>query len=353
MMANYSELDDSWEDMLKQNKLYQPSNFWREASNLIKSEIKLNGVEKFRSLESILSYFAPTYGIPGNSFTREMVHALLNELKSDFPGEKKPKLALEQFLSGYMSALGDYRVLLASDNVSILPFIHLFSESDYGDPIEHFEFDGRKFSRSSLNYLLGLAMLKKHLDGDVPQTILEIGGGFGTLGEILSKSGIKGLHYIDIDIPPTSYVAQNYLTYILGVENVATYNQYKLNDSISIDSLPMASVFCSWQIEKLIGKIDLFVNFISFQEMEPEIVQNYLKHVSRLSSTWILLRNIREGKNIRTDKCLEGVEIPIFSDDYVTMLPDYELIERNVIPFGYRTVDNFHSELLLLKRKHE
>ena len=42
---------------------------------------------------------------------------------------------------------------------------------------------------------------------------MEIGGGFGTLGEILSFS--KNKKYIDLDIYPNSYISWNYLkTYI-------------------------------------------------------------------------------------------------------------------------------------------
>jgi hypothetical protein len=33
------------------------------------------------------------------------------------------------------------------------------------------------------------------------------------------------------------------------------------------------------------------------------------------------------------------------------MLTNYDLIERNVHPFGFQTVDGFHSELMLLKRR--
>jgi len=93
------------------------------------------------------------------------------------------------------------------------------------------------------------------------------------------------------------------------------------------------------------------VNFISFQEMEPQIARNYLTHVSRLGTRWILLRNLREGKQRRSSPTTEGVDTPILAEDYIAMLPDYTLVERNVNPFGYRTVDHFHSELLLLKRK--
>jgi putative sugar O-methyltransferase len=352
-MINYQELKLAFADMHAQQELYKPTSFWSKASQLIADEIEKNGVEKFRSLNSTLNYFVPTYGLPGNSFTKEMSEALQKKLKDEYSNHLKPQLALQQFLTGEMAALSDYRAFVAADTKKHLPHLHTFSESTFGNPVEQFEFEGKKFSRSALNYLLGLALLKKHLNGYFPKTVLEIGGGFGTLGEILSKSGIDQLKYIDIDIPPTSFVAQHYLSNLLGESNVATYSKTKELSSIEIDSLPSASVLCSWQIEKLRGQVDLFVNFISFQEMEPAVVKNYLSQVTRLNTKWILLRNMREGKNKRTDNHSVGVETPILSEDYTSMLNEYELVDRNVIPFGYKTVDNFHSELLLFKRKNE
>jgi len=347
---NYPELVDARQNMNEQSDLYRPTVFWDDASSLIVMELESHGIEYFRSLETVTGFFAPTYGSPGGGISKEQCEKLANWLKSEYPADVKPQLALNNFLSGYMSALGDYRVLSAADNPNLLPYLHTFSESSVGKPIEHFEFEGRSFSRSSLNYLLGLALLKKHLNGDVPRTILEIGGGFGSLGEVMGSSGIAGLRYIDIDIPPTSYVAQYYLSQVFGDDNVATYIKTADDEVINIDSLPQASVLCSWQIEKLQGQVDLFVNFISFQEMEPHIVKNYLGHVSRLGARWILLRNLREGKQLRKNNMF-GVDIPILGDDYLKMLPEYDLVERNVIPFGYQTVDGFNSELLLLKRK--
>lgn len=349
-MYTYPELLLAREHMLAENELYRPTVFWDEASSRIVAELISHGIEHFRSLPNALGFFVPTYGDPGGGFSKEQSCFLVDVLRCEFPQATKPLLALDQFLCGYTSALADYRVLTAVDDPAKLPHLHTFSESKIGAPIEHFEFDGRSFSRSSLNYLLGLVLLKKHLGADIPRTVLEIGGGFGTLGEILNSAGIEGLQYIDIDIPPTSFVAQYYLSEVLGKDNVATFTETADRVSIEISSLPQASVLCSWQIEKLLGKIDLFVNFISFQEMEPRIVQNYLSHVTRLDPQWILLRNMREGKQLRKNDWV-GVDTPILGDGYLAMLPEYKLVERNVLPFGYRTVDGFHSELLLLKRK--
>ncbi len=352
MNHDYPELTQAREDMRQQNELYQPSHFWDEASSRIVDEICTHGIERFRALPLPLGFFVPTYGTPGNSFTPAQRDGLAQGFSSEHPQAKKPQIALEQFLSGEASALADYRVLLAADDSSRLPHLHTFSESTAGQPVEQFEFDGRRFSRSALNYLLGMAMLKRHLPaGEVPRTVLEIGGGFGTLGEILHSSGIDGLRYIDIDIPPTSFVSQWYLQQAAGADAVTTYAMTHGQAEIEIAALTRLSVLCAWQIERLRGSVDLFVNFISFQEMEPHIVKNYLSHVARLGTRWVLLRNMREGKQKRAPGHLAGVETPILGDDYLDMLPGYELVERNVHPFGYRTVDGYHSELLLLRRK--
>jgi putative sugar O-methyltransferase len=346
----YPELEQARADMREQSELYRPTVFWDEASSRIVREINEHGVDCFRAQTNMLGFFVPTYGVPGNSFTHEQAGGLRDWLETNHPLANKAQLGLNQFLSGDLQARSDYRTLVAADDPLHLPHLHHFSESSVGEPIEHFEYEGRKFSRTSLNYLLGLALLKKHLGDECPRTVMEIGAGYGTLGEILASSGIEGLRYIDIDIPPTSYVAQHYLSAVFGASKVATYAQTRELDAIQIGQLPPFSVLCSWQIEKLRGEVDLFVNFISFQEMEPHIVQNYLAHVKRLGARWVLLRNMLEGKQKHGEGHWAGVKTPILGNDYPPMLPGYELVERNVLPFGYRTVDGYHSELLLLRK---
>jgi putative sugar O-methyltransferase len=349
-MSEYSELIQAVEDMNAQSKLFQPGAFWTEASRQITAEIQELGLENFRRLPTALGFFVPTYGCPGNGLSLRSCNQLREVLRAEQSTRMKNWLTLDMFLSGEQQALADYRVLVAADDCSRLPYLHQFSESSVGNPIEQFEFAGCLFSRSSLNYLLGMALLKKHLRRDEPRVVMEIGGGFGTLGEILFSAGIDRLKYIDLDIPPVSFVAQYYLGELLGKANLATYSQTWQLPAIDIQQLPKASTLCAWQIEKLQGEIDLFVNFISFQEMEPEIVRNYLRHVVRLKTKWILLRNMREGKQVRKSKDEVGVDQPIRTGDYLSMLSGYELIESNVLPFGYQTVDGFHSEVLLFRR---
>lgn len=334
-----------------QNEFFRPSSFWREAANNIFHEIRDFGIENFRSLPLPLGYFVPTYGSPANSLNID-IETRIRKLIKDENCSNKQELTIMNFLTGYNHAFSDYRVLKAADNTAIKPTLHLFSESSYGNPKEQFEIEGKYFSRSSLNYLLGLAFLKKHIGNDEIRTVLEIGGGFGTLGEILKYSSIPMQKYINFDIPPISFISWNYLSNIYPKQDINSLDSMMQKGEINIDGLEACSIFNNWQIESLNGEVDLFVNFISFQEMEPHLVANYLKHIIRLNTKWVLLRNIREGKQVKSKENTVGVEVPILKEDYLNMLRDtYELVDSNVIPYGFRTVDNFNSELMLFKRR--
>ncbi len=351
-----TELKKSWEDMKYQKDIYKPTSFWYKISERIKESLIENGIEGFRSNELCLSFFVPTYGPPFNGLKEKDIEIILDLYKKNNYKNLKAYNQLNNDLNGYSSAYSDYRVLLASDIVNDLPDLSKFSESNFGKPKEHFIFEERYFSRSSLNYLLGLSMLKRYIhfnniDYSSIKNVLEIGGGFGTLGEIISQAGINRWKYIDVDIPPMSSIAKWYLSQAIGDDRVKGYcDTYELN-KIDIDNLTNVSVLLPWQLSRLRGNIDLFVNFISFQEMEPNVVENYLSLVTGLNPTWILLRNLREGKQKKTELNSVGVINPILGNDYNKMIPNYELVERSTIPFGYLTIDKFHSEILLFKKK--
>jgi len=336
------------DDLSGQPAEYQPTSFWQAASEPLCKELAGPGFENFRSLPTSLVFFAPTHGVPGNSFAEADLPAVLNALPRRGERDKR-HLYLEQSLSGELNAYADYRVLQASEHHAAQgPDLLSVSESTIGNPKEHFEFDGRRYSRSLLNYLLGLACLKRFLGNERIGTVLEIGGGYGTLGEIFLQLNEHG-RYIDIDITPTAAVSSYYLANLFPGQ-FSSYDETRKLEEIPIDSLRAATVLCPWQLPKLRGKIDLFVNYISFQEMEPDVVKNYLAEVRRLGAKWVLLRNILEGKPKRTESNPVGVEVPILGGDYDAFLPGYTRVYAGTCPFGYRTVDGFHSEIRIYQR---
>ena len=86
--------------------------------------------------------------------------------------------------------------------------------------------------------------------------------------------------------------------------------------------------------------------------MEPNIVKNYLNIVSKLGPKYILLRNLREGKQLMPGEEDAVVKKQTKLEHYKKFLDKrYKLLSTNVIPFGYKTYDGFHSELFLFVRK--
>lgn len=333
------------EILKEKDEIYQPSIFWRDLHRRFDQLFLKKRIQSFRSDKLANNFFVPLYHL-----RREQGSKMILKLLHKRGISKRLSFEIKKLLSGYNQAEIDYKVFSLSDIKHKKPYLYKFTESKFGNPVEHFRFNGKYFSRSALNYLKGISFLKIKTKNFVPKIILEIGGGFGTLGEIYKFSGIKNFKYINIDLPPISSLSEIYLEKIFA-KNDITKIDIKSNKNILIKKLKKITCLNSWQIEKLKGKIDLFVNFISFQEMEPKLVRNYLHKVSNLNPKYILMRNLREGKQ-KFKKNSVGVKKPILSSDYVNYLSKrYKLINRNTDPFGYLTYDNFHSELLLFKKK--
>lgn len=340
-------------DMDSAEELYRPTQFWRVALQRLVDELRGDAIARFRSLPGPLSYFVPTYAFPGAHAEPARFDELRAALGRIPLGDPRVMLHLERLLSGEAQAESDYRVLLAADSPRA-PHLDRFSESSEGAPAEQFEFDGRRFSRSSLNYLLGLAFLKRHCDPGELRVVLEIGGGFGSLGEILLSDPRNDCLYVDVDIPPTIHAATWYLARVFGADKVLDYAAARGLESIDLQEVARrhrAAMLASWQLPVVRGRVDLFVNFISFQEMEPAVVRNYLAHVDRLGARLVLLRNIREGKAKAPSADALGVREPVVGTMYDQFLDNYRLLATNTVPFGYRTVDGFHSELRLYERR--
>ena len=118
-----------------------------------------------------------------------------------------------------------------------------------------------RFSKPFLNYLLCLAALSQHVE-EAPRSFLEIGGGYGALGEIvLSRDGTA--RYVNLDIPPLVTVSSYYLTELFGDERILTYGD-EVPSSGPIE-VPRSACLPNFRIADIGGPFDVFVNTYSFQ----------------------------------------------------------------------------------------
>jgi hypothetical protein len=184
--------------------------------------------------------------------------------------------------------------------------------------------------------------------------VAEIGGGYGTLGEILLKCEDADFFYVNVDIPPVAYVSTHYLRQLFGRDKVCDYLETGKAEAIDLADLSRrfrAVVLCPWQLPRVRGRVDLFVNFISFQEMEPEVVANYASHINALTAEYVLLRNSRAGKRVAKEPGKVGVIEPVTRDHYLRFLEPFQLVAVDSLAFGSQLPGVFESEVLVFRRK--
>lgn len=139
----------------------------------------------------------------------------------------------------------------------------LIGRTDIGNPIT---IKGPSGSQINLDHFFSIEeyfFLKDNMDITSVSNVLEIGAGFGRTAQALLKL-IKSIRsYTIIDIPEVLALSHRYLSQVLSAEEFA-----KL---IFIDAMELDDA-------NLVGEsYDLVINIDSFQEMQPEIVEFYMR----------------------------------------------------------------------------
>lgn len=332
-MESRALLETMLSDLDTAPELYRPTDFWRTGLERVVADLRERGFVEFRRHPSATYFYAPRYAPVARPL------ALASKVLSR--AGTNGKLVANR-LDQVPVARGHHATVVGLDPSESGLKIADADESSVGAPTEQLEFDGRRYSRSSLNYLRGLVALKRAVPDLTVKTVLEIGGGYGTLGEILVPQN-PGLRYIDVDIPPVAAVATYYLQQVLGADQVLDYGSSRELERIEIARLEQrVAVLCSWQMPKLAGQVDLFANFISFQEMEPEVVENYAKLVTRLGARYLLLRNSPTGK--------PGVREPMLRKHYLEFFPDYDLVLSDTGLYGQDSEGTVSEVLVMVRR---
>lgn len=325
---------------------FKPTNFWATGLPQIIKDIEKTGVERFRTHPSAAFFYVPLYA----SSTWRKWGRWLGPLVSLLPARKQARLSRR--LTRSDRALLDYRMFCATALPGGLA-LERVSESTVGGG-ERFAFEGRSYSRSMLNYLRALNLYKRHADSAALRSCLEIGGGYGTLGEILLQAQ-PGLFYANIDIPPVAAVSTHYLGAVFGAENVLSYAESRKMEVIDLTEIAKrykAAVFCPWQLPKMVGQVDLFANFMSFQEMEPEVVANYVRLVQPLVRHHVLMRNSAVGKRLARKEGDVGVIEQVKSDFVQRCFADFDTLARDAFVFGESNESgSYRSEVAVMARR--
>lgn len=297
------------------DEIYRPTSFWEPALDQLLGDMAQRGLENFKSWPIARVWFYPRYG---SGFSYATIEATYQRAKEVNPATNKSWLS--GVLSGGPEARRDFDVVCLSWDQQRWPFdLTGHGESGVGTPPQFYKLTGTEtgWTRPYLNYLLCLSALSKHVD-TAPKTFMEIGGGFGVLGEIVLSRDPEA-RYVNFDIPPLVTVSSYYLKTLFG-DRVMTYDA----DVATTGEIKVASsaVLPNWRIKDVRGDFDVFVNAYSFQEMEPDVVEHYIDAVAEAGVEHVVSLNSRNGKpktHERGDKHWGGVVEPVTSQMIVDL----------------------------------
>jgi putative sugar O-methyltransferase len=314
------------------DEVFRPTNFWTPGVQTLLTDMQTMGLAAFKSWPAATFWFYPTYGkVLPPAVIRQMVKL------ADLGGPPGGERWLKARLRGVQDARRDYDVVrLAWDQARWPMDLAGFGESGVGQPTQTYRFvtgdQEAVLTKPYLNYLLCLAALSQHVT-EPPQSFLELGGGYGTLGEIvLARDHLA--RYVNLDIPPLLTVSSYYLTELFGHDRVLTYDE-RVADDGPIEPTQSACL-PNWRIADLRGSYDVFVNCFSFQEMEPAVVERYVDIVAGIGPTYVVSRNSRAGKALAAEAEIGVVE-------QVTSAMIISLFEAR----GYELCDTYNEPLVL------
>jgi putative sugar O-methyltransferase len=287
--------------------IYRPTNFWTPGLRDILADLETRGLASFKSWPTAGFWFYPGYGRPLAPRT----------IEKTFKQAAKANPALTRLtwlrsLNGFHEAMRDFDAARLAWDQNRWPFdLEGFGESEVGQPVRHYALTGvdtTRWGKPYLNYLLCLAALSRHVDGP-PRSFLEIGGGFGVLGEILLRRDEQA-RYVNLDIPPLLTVSSYYLSTLFGSRVLVAD---ALAESGPLEP-PASACLPNWRLPDVRGPFDVFVNSFSFQEMEPHVVDHYVGMVAGIGVTHVVSLNSREGKRRASAGTEGGVLDQVTSD---------------------------------------
>jgi putative sugar O-methyltransferase len=290
---------------------YRPTSFWGPGLEQLLGDLDRQGLPAFKSWSTSGYWFYPRYG---QGLTNAIIDEAMTGIVRHRPNANENWLRAA--LNASHEARRDFDVAHMAWDLERWPTdLKAYGESLNGKPNQYYRFTGDKhgWTRPYLNYTLCMAALSRHVDAP-PKRFLEIGGGYGVLGEFLMQRDPEAV-YVDVDIPPLMTVASWYLRELFR-DRVTIYDGAPATGPLEIEG---SAVLPNYRLPDLTADYDVFVNSFSFQEMEPDVVDNYVELVCARGIRYAVSLNSRLGKPKKSDGHEIGVQDPVTSARIIAM----------------------------------
>ncbi len=274
------------QDMKGQDAIWKPSSYWLEYCDRILHHLRKEGLDSFRSDWNLVKGYG-YFPIMEPLKTEEKPRAVSrfpwpfthkgnsSDLDAFQNLQKRYERQYDAAITCHLSLL--YHWLSQGEYAGEL--LRSVVESDVGDP-KVYKIDGRNFSPNFLRRINTAAIYLQNFRNKNYSHIIEIGGGYGVAPEIFGNwKPVEDGFFVSIDIPPIIYIQTQYLKSIFPGK-IIDYRDVRELDRISEKDVKGKFVLLPpWSLPRLDVDFDCLYNSASFQEMEVDIVTNYLNLV--------------------------------------------------------------------------
>lgn len=324
------------DDMKSSSSNYNPTNYWAYYEKVLMPELETQGLRDFRRRKhSVLRSFGATDLIEKPLVDFRTSRLVYNKLTKSIPGFVSLIKGANSAASSVVRSFPGWR-----NSIQNRPYefckslgkkygakpIESFSCSDIGNPEDRIEVDGRLYTNKMLYYYQRYAYAQQFINFDNVKVLAELGSGSGKSIEVLKKLYPK-LTFVLFDISPQLYVCEQWLKEVFPGQ-VVSYRDCRTMTSLENLEQGKIYIFGAWHFPLLKNyNLDLFWNCASFQEMEPDVVANYLSYVNESAKDVFLLEKMN-GKETAEEAGTKGVLNPVTIEDYKKGLSNFRIKDK-------------------------
>lgn len=311
-------------EMREADEKFRPTHFWKFYEDRFLPEVRSYGLKNFRRrYGSVLSSFGGT-DPDHDSLSDET--KLIRRI-----ARRVPVVSRLETISPRGSAVTRERYRRVGAKFNRIGFdLRQCPTSLVGNPEHVVKIEGQPWTATHLEYCSLFADAARHVKFPRNGTMCELGTGLGRNAEIWARL-FPLATILMFDIPPQLYVANQYMAKVFGARVIGYREATRLDPTTAASRIAgKVLLLPSWRMPMWSAcKIDMFWNSASFQEMEPEVVSNYLSLVKCMDPRFIYI-NAMPGGNHHPGKAAEGglgTHRAVTDDCYKENLADrYELL---------------------------
>ncbi|HZS64104.1 MAG TPA: putative sugar O-methyltransferase [Xanthobacteraceae bacterium] len=268
----------------RRSALFRPTAYWRAYCARIMRELDRAGLKGMRANQRLLKGFAvggvPQPEIPDAAWKRAAWAAL----------EKLPGIR-------QIAGCRQHARLALDEIAHAFPAMRIPAGLANGGADDAFDWRGNAVVPYFVMYLSRAADFYSRVRAHEVQSILEIGPGLGlnSLAHIALNPELRII--VNVDIPPVLYLSTQFLKSIEGlkVDDARAMEAPSPIVPQPIDGAVHVYQLAAWQLPRLQGPIDFFLNAFSFQEMEHEVCGSYAAEILRVVRRGVLLHSMISG----------------------------------------------------------